>query len=51
LVEFDGPHHRSIKQRIRDAEKDALAMAVGFKVFRRRVAAASMIPVSAIEGL
>ncbi len=52
IVEFDGPYHKKVAEQIvRDAEKDAIAIAYGFKIVRKEVAPASVIPVEAIAGL
>lgn len=51
LVEFDGPYHSSVKQRVVDAKKERVASRHGFTVARRVVKPAAVIPRATIAGL
>ena len=49
LVEFDGPYHRSDKQKALDNEKDKVAEAFSYRVIRTETESASVIPAEIIE--
>lgn len=51
IIEFDGPDHKIEKQRIKDIAKDDLAASLGFKVLRKEVKRASVIPSSVLDGV
>jgi very-short-patch-repair endonuclease len=51
LVEFDGPYHGYGEQIATDAKKDETAIAYGFALERRIVAAASVLSPAVISGL
>ena len=50
-VEFDGPDHRTEKQRTADARKDEEAKNLGYTVVRREVKRAAVIPSAVLYGI
>ena len=49
LIEFDGPYHRSDKQKALDAEKDKVAKDLGYRIIRAEIERASAVPVEVME--
>ena len=50
-VEFDGPDHRVEKQKSADAKKDQAAEALGYRVVRKEVKRATVIPSCVLDGV
>ena len=50
-VEFDGPDHRVKRQKIADAKKDQAAEALGYRVIRKEVKRAAVIPSCVLDGV
>ena len=50
-VEFDGPDHRVKKKKIADTKKDQAAESLGYRVVRKEVKRATVIPSCVLDGV